>query len=842
MRPMTTWILASAFAAAPAGAQTCRGWGAEFAQPGLGGPVAAFAEFGGELVAGGGFELAAGVPMARVARWDGVRWRPLGTGIEGGTFPSVNALAVHDDGGGQALFAGGSFEQAGGVAAKNVARWDGSSWSALSSASGPDIEVSVHAMEVFDSGSGPELVVAGDPVAGAASTARVARWDGTNWIGMGDDPGAGVRALARYDDGGGEKLYAGGYFTMVGGLVTGSIARWDGVQWETVGGSAAPNGLVEALAVYDEGAGPRLFAVGRFPKSGSPFHTVMRWDLTHWTGVDPSSAFTPPFVYDAEVHDVGAGPTLFVGGATTMSSWDGSVWTPDIPGRPKGIVTFYSRGTDLVVGGGFTAAKVKPAPSAGAATWDGVSWKPLGSGFRGPDEQVNGLEFFDEGAGPVLFAGGVFLEAGGSPFSRIARWDGAAWSDVGGGLDGDVYGLRAFDDGSGSALYAVGDFGLAGGAVAVNRVGRWDGATWSAVGNGLPGNARAVIDFDDGSGAALWVGGLFQDLYRWDGSSWRLVPNSGLFGIDELAVHDAGSGPELYAAAATQIVRWDGAAWSPVGTVDVSVDSLASYDGGAGPELYAGGGFNKVNGVFSPHIARWNGSQWQPVGVNSFQSSFRDLVTYDDGGGERLLGIGPPGAWAWDGNDWEPFQGGVVSTSRCSVVHGEDLYIGGYMDSVGSPGMLVDRIARFGPDCDCPPLGYCTAGTTTNGCTAAISAAGLASVGFPSGFQVDVTGVEGQKQGLLYFGVNGAKATPWGGSTSWACVKGPHQRLSPMTSGGTAGDCDGGFAIDFNAWMAANPAKAPGPGSGVWMQAWFRDPPAPKTTAFSDGLFFTVCP
>jgi hypothetical protein len=140
------------------------------------------------------------------------------------------------------------------------------------------------------------------------------------------------------------------------------------------------------------------------------------------------------------------------------------------------------------------------------------------------------------------------------------------------------------------------------------------------------------------------------------------------------------------------------------------------------------------------------------------------------------------------------------------------------------------------------PSIYCTAGTTTNGCTPYIVAAGGVSQTLPSGFQITVWEVEGQKQGLLYFGTTGPKITPWGAGTSYRCVQGPHTRTAPQGSGGTAGGCDGQFQLDFNTWMAANPQKAPAEGDGVWMQAWFRDPWAPLTTNFSNALHFTLCP
>ena len=65
-----------------------------------------------------------------------------------------------------------------------------------------------------------------------------------------------------------------------------------------------------------------------------------------------------------------------------------------------------------------------------------------------------------------LYAGGVFSTAGGNPANRIARWDGSAWSALGTGVDGRV---RALAVGSSGNLYAGGEFSTAGGEAA-NRV------------------------------------------------------------------------------------------------------------------------------------------------------------------------------------------------------------------------------------------------------------------------------------------------------------------------------------------------------------------------------------
>ena len=83
------------------------------------------------LYVGGSFSYAGGQHVRDIAKWDGVSWAPVGLGIIG----SVYALAVFDDDGDgphlPALYAGGLFTTAGGIAASEIAKWDGSSWSAL---------------------------------------------------------------------------------------------------------------------------------------------------------------------------------------------------------------------------------------------------------------------------------------------------------------------------------------------------------------------------------------------------------------------------------------------------------------------------------------------------------------------------------------------------------------------------------------------------------------------------------------------------------------------------------------------------------------------------------------
>ncbi len=167
-----------------------------------------------------------------------------------------------------------------------------------------------------------------------------------------------------------------------------------------------------------------------------------------------------------------------------------------------------------------------------------------------------------------------------------------------------------------------------------------------------------------------------------------------------------------------------------------------------------------------------------------------------------------------------------------------------YNDTLADFNITNPRSIALAPDF-APPTSYCTGGTTSNGCVASVGAAGVPSATASSGFVISASSVEGQKQGLFFYGASGRVALPWGTGTSFLCVKTPTQRLPLSNSGGTSGACDGVLSIDWLAHQAANPGGLGAPfaaGDVFQAQAWFRDPPAPKSTNLSNGLEFTLVP
>src|SRR5688500_3499794 len=139
MRAARVFALVAFLTAAPVSAQCDWRIGPEQASPGLqGGLCSALYDPDGAgpaplmLVVGGSVITQAGTgPAANIAAYDGANWSSLGTGVSGGSGngASVRALAVYNG----ALIAAGDFTIAGGQPASRIARWNGLSWSALGS-------------------------------------------------------------------------------------------------------------------------------------------------------------------------------------------------------------------------------------------------------------------------------------------------------------------------------------------------------------------------------------------------------------------------------------------------------------------------------------------------------------------------------------------------------------------------------------------------------------------------------------------------------------------------------------------------------------------------------------
>jgi hypothetical protein len=455
------------------------------------------------LYAGGEFTLAGGVPTNRIAKWDGTSWNALGSGLGGDALTIADVEADHSGN----IYVTGEFDTVGDIPVQLIARWNGTAWSDL--APGPrsgwfEVELG----SIFDLSVAPN----GDLYAGGSfrtidgvEAHNIARWDGGSWTVLSTAAGNGVneRVLAITIDEK-EQVFAGGFFTNAGGLPANHIARWDGTAWINwmEGGERGINSIVDALAVNSDGV---LYAGGYFTTAGkTPANHIACWDGKEWS---PLGKGLDAFVRDLALDSRG---NLYAGGAFTtagdvnarrIARWNGTTWSVLGDGM-DGQVTDLAldpQGT-LYAAGWFTRAG--DVQAHGLARWDGSSWSALG------DEQTMGgaVEIGRDGE---VYATGMFSIPQGrtTDIQYIARWDGSIWSPLGKGVDNLVNALAIDQAGN---LYATGDFTSAGGMPAL-RIARWDGTTWYPLGSGLGAEGdysytlTLVVDDSDN----LYVGGQF---------------------------------------------------------------------------------------------------------------------------------------------------------------------------------------------------------------------------------------------------------------------------------------------------------------------------------------------
>ena len=282
-----------------------------------------------------------------------------------------------------------------------------------------------------------------------------------------------------------------------------------------------------------------------------------------------------------------------------------------------------------------------------------------------------------------LYIGGSFISAGSVVANRIAKWDGSSWSALGSGMNNRVWALAV----SGSDLYAGGYFTTAGG-VSANCVARWNGSSWSALGSGMGGLVYALAV----SGSDLYAGGTFTTaggvaanrIAKWDGSDWSALGSGMNDWVGALAV----SGSDLYAGggfgtaggvSAQNIAKWNGSSWSPLGSgMNDCVRALAV----SGSDLYVGGDFSTAGGVSANYVAKWDGSSWSPLGtgmndwVGALAVSGSDLYaggTFTTAGGVEANRIAK-----WNGSSWSMLGSGMDGPVYSLAVSGSDLYAGGY--------------------------------------------------------------------------------------------------------------------------------------------------------------------
>ena len=527
----------------------------------------AMTTYGGDLVIGGSFTSIDGVAANRVARWNGSTWSALGTGLTG-AFDRVDALTVHA---GQ-LVAGGSLTT-GHVKVFNEPVGD---WETL----GLGFNSTVSSL----ASDGVTLYAAGAfTLSGAAAVVRNARWDGASWLPVGPAFSSAFKNNVTLWNG-------GAVFDRPMG--DGHLAFWNGASLTSMADSI---GLTGSFQVFQLGRwGQKLVVLGFFDSRGqAAVPHLLLYDGVIWSfPIEPwdDQMLSP---VGGEVTDlISWGGKLIFGGNPQFAAerdhfvycpgagaWDGQHWS-SLGG--KYLTTTYKffgtyQGDLITIGHSGLLGYV--------ARWDGTTWSKFGT--NPPRWGTDIQEFHGD-----LYVGHDWVDG---PTGGIARWDGASWQSVGGDLSQEGDPVLAYTDEMclwGDSMVVVGKFDHAGGVSAAN-IAVWDGVAWHAI----PDSFTMTLNYD----TPLWT------VANWNG---HLVLG-GVF---------TGFGGQPLTGAAI----WDGSTWQQLGTNVVSVGWLRVADG----VLFASGQFRLPDGTLTYSVARWTGSDWHVLGSGT---SWYQAFTVHDG-------------------------------------------------------------------------------------------------------------------------------------------------------------------------------------------------------------------
>lgn len=639
---------------------------------------------GEHLVVGGSFTTIGTINDNGVALYDPATstWSSIGN-CDGSIFSA--AVALNGD-----LLVGGQFQSIDGVAAANIARFDGTTWSPLAIGI-PDPAAKVYTIEAHPNGD----VFAGGEFqftlpSGAVGTS-MARFTNNAWetIGnlIGNVFGSYVNDIVTLPSG---DLVATGFFTRIGSQQIASIARWDGSAWHPYGSGLTINGYPgtgDGLAVDSAGD---LIVAGSFAQiDGQVASTVARFNGTSWTSVGtPPSASKLALLQTANGELIIAGNLQVVPGLYTQAvRYNGTSWVPlGLKGSTYGpyvpITIVELPSGDLLAG----TQDSSTGPNAGSLRrWTGSSWQPIATGTNGTigaglamangdywvtgdftsiagttaDTSARKVQGAWQPLGPYILEGSrvrlleqpgnraLLVQANSNYLtSSVNYWNSYQWSSLG-TFSGDVLAVAQTENGD---IYAGGSFNAQGfGTVNEDALAVYSNYQWFSVDPQFNGTVTAMTVLSDGSlvigGDLSTTTGFAGKLATYDGLTWTTVggdlngaprdlevmSNGDLIAIGDFTI--AGGLP------ASGIASFDGTAWQalgsgfPVGNPDEMPLRLAKY---VGDSLLVVGKFTAAGGVPAQNIAMWQDGAWQPYGSGADGAVF-DIDTAVDG---RIIAVG----------------------------------------------------------------------------------------------------------------------------------------------------------------------------------------------------------
>ncbi|NUO80372.1 T9SS type A sorting domain-containing protein [candidate division KSB1 bacterium] len=398
--------------------------------------------------------------------------------------------------------------------------------------------------------------------------------------------------------------------------------------------------------------------------------------------------------------------------ANNIAKWDGHSWialgSGISGGQNPGVYALAFNGSALYVGGQFNNAGGISVKNI--AKWDGSTWSALGNGVAG---FVNNIAF---GPNNEVYTVGNFGTG------HIAKWDGTSWSGLGGGVSGggsptSPTGLFAVAV-KGNDVYVCGNFNKAG-TVTANKIAKWDGSQWSALGGGIAQTSRESINSVAVLGNTLVAAGDFLSIDNvkanriaaWNGNQWQpLGPanSDGLSGTGAYAYDLAVLGNTLYAAGsftsaggqpADNIATWNGSAWTGLRSESARADQafwvIAPYDSA----IYVAGSKSSIGDIVTNRVAKFEGGEWSGLGTGFDAASLQAIALNASGevyiGGKfgSVAGVNASRIVKWNGTAWTALGSGLDGQVRAIALRGNDVFVGGTFKNAG--GAPANNIAKW---------------------------------------------------------------------------------------------------------------------------------------------------
>jgi len=627
---------------------------------GLNGTVYTIAiDSSGNLYAGGSFNIAHDTTKKNIAKWDGSTWSSFGRGMNGDVY-----ILLFDNS--NNLYAGGSFDTAGKIAANRIAKWDGSTWSAL------ETGVS-NAVKIIVIDSLNNLYVGGDfDTAGGIVANHIAKWDGSAWSAFGSGTSSAVYSIAIADS---KRFYVGGKFTTAGGAAANHIAKWDGKNWNALGSGTNKN----VNAVYVDASG-NLYAGGDFDTvAGVAINHIAQWDGTDWNALGKGMDSCVKTLSMDSAGNLYAGGYFDTAGnvaAKHIAKWYGGAWSALGEGRGGSVLTVaINKAGNVFAGGTFDSLNEKATYNI--AKWNGNSW----SAYSSNDGLfLNGSVFAVaiDSSNNIYIGGSFKIYNNDSGLHYLVEWNGSKWCSLGSGINNPVKALL-FD--KYWNLFAGGTFDSAGG-IKTSKIAQWTNNTWKSLGSGINDSVLALAIDSSGN---LYAGGAFdtaggieaKHVAKWDGTNWSALGGGLLNGNCLSLVCDKST--NLYAGglfdtagdvSAGHVAQWNGKTWLSLGTGffgQISwTDRVAALAISSTGILYAAGNFTTAD----VGIAQWNGSSWSNLGkgIWSGEYMYYEIVYYGPG-------------YEWVKRD--SVYNYMFCVYSLSVDNKDNLYAGGYFCHAG---------------------------------------------------------------------------------------------------------------------------------------------------------------